>query len=365
MKIGFFLDYMFVNSQLRGVERSLVKLLTCIKHQYQDVEILLISFDVSKINLTTIELKQFSSIEIKRDFSDVSILKNYKLDFIVFYCNGMWIEKFISLKPTTKFISVFHDIIPILPIFSNYYNQDYYIPLYTDVIKYSDSIISDSQHTKNDIINFFTPSSIPIPPIEVVHLAPLLDKTDSQHNISYPFFLYNGGHDYRKGIVEMLDNFLQLKIMEQLNANLVITGDINGWCPSSEKELFLLNYGIKNSWIINLGYVDDITLSSLYQTALAMVYPSSYEGFGLPLVEAMNLSCPIITCNNSSISEVCKDSAYYINRDNPDEFQKAFIDLETNSNLRNTLISKGLIRIKDFSWQESTSKFINTLKNIR
>ena len=193
----------------------------------------------------------------------------------------------------------------------------------------------------------------------------MLDKTDSQHNISYPFFLYNGGQDYRKGIVEMLDNFLQLKIMEQLNANLVITRDINGWTQSSKKELFLLNYGIKNSWIINLGYVDDITLSSLYQTALAMVYPSSYEGFGLPLVEAMNLSCPIITCNNSSISEVCKDSAYYINRDNPDEFQKAFIDLETNSNLRNTLISKGLIRIKDFSWQESTSKFINTLKNIR
>lgn len=164
----------------------------------------------------------------------------------------------------------------------------------------------------------------------------------------------------------MLDNFLQLKIMKQLNANLVVTLDINFWSKISKKELFLLNYGIKNSWIINLGYVDDITLSSTYQTALAMVYPSSYEGIWLvPLVEAMNLSCPIITCNNSSISEVCKDSAYYINRDNPDEFQKAFIDLETNSNLRNTLISKGLIRIKDFSWQESTSKFINTLKNIR
>jgi glycosyltransferase involved in cell wall biosynthesis len=214
MKIGFFLGDIFSTSELRGIDRSLVKLLSSIKHQYQDVEILLIAYnDVSKLNLPTIELKQLSSIEIKRDFSDVSILKNYKLDFIVCYFNGFLIEKFISLKPTTKLISVLHDIIPILPIFSHYYNQDYYIPLYTDVIKYSDSIISDSQHTKNDIINFFTPSSIPIPPIEVVHLAPLLDKTDSQHNISYPFFLYNGGKDYRKGIFEMLDNFLQLKII--------------------------------------------------------------------------------------------------------------------------------------------------------
>ena len=96
MKIGFFLEYMFLNSQLRGIERSLVKLLSCIKHQYQDVEILLITYDVSKLNLPTIELKQFSRIEIKRCFSDVSILKNYKLDFIVCYFNGFWIEKFIN-----------------------------------------------------------------------------------------------------------------------------------------------------------------------------------------------------------------------------------------------------------------------------
>ena len=96
MKIGFFLEYIFLNSQLRGIERSFLKLLSSIKHQYQDVEILLISFDVSKMNLTTIGLRQFSSIEIKRDFSDVSILKNYKLDFIVCYFNGFWIEKCIN-----------------------------------------------------------------------------------------------------------------------------------------------------------------------------------------------------------------------------------------------------------------------------
>jgi hypothetical protein len=97
MKIGFFLDYMFLTAQLSGAERILLKLLSSIKHQYQeDVEILLISFDVSKMNLTIIELKQFSRIEIKRDFSDVSILKNYKLDFIVCYLNGFWIEKFIN-----------------------------------------------------------------------------------------------------------------------------------------------------------------------------------------------------------------------------------------------------------------------------
>ena len=65
MKIGFFLDYMFLTAQLSGAERILLKLLSSIKHQYQeDVEILLISFDVSKMNLTIIELKQFSRIEI-------------------------------------------------------------------------------------------------------------------------------------------------------------------------------------------------------------------------------------------------------------------------------------------------------------
>ena len=88
---------MFLTAQLSGAERILLKLLSSIKHQYQeDVEILLISFDVSNMNLTTIELKQFASIKIKRDFSDVSILKNYKLDFIVCYFNGFWIEKFIN-----------------------------------------------------------------------------------------------------------------------------------------------------------------------------------------------------------------------------------------------------------------------------
>ena len=119
--------------------------------------------------------------------------------------------------------------------------------------------------------------------------------------------------------------------------------------------------------IIQLGNVDDAELTHLYQHAYAFVYPSLYEGFGIPPLEAMALSCPVICSNAASLPEVCGDAALYFQPLDTSALKNALIQIAEEPAVRQALISKGLKRISVFSWKSSASelyKLINTINKI-
>src|SRR5690606_4669631 len=99
-----------------------------------------------------------------------------------------------------------------------------------------------------------------------------------------------------------------------------------------------------------VGYVSDEELRALYEHAGCFVYPSFYEGFGFPPLEAMSLGCPVIVANTSSLPEVCQDAAIYINPDQPMELAKSIEKIMTDQSSREMLVRKGLKNASRFSW---------------
>lgn len=110
-----------------------------------------------------------------------------------------------------------------------------------------------------------------------------------------------------------------------------------------------INLGSRKN-IKYVGYVSDEELRALYEHAGCFVYPSFYEGFGFPPLEAMSLGCPVIVANTSSLPEVCQDAAIYINPDQPMELAKSIEKIMTDQSSREMLVRKGLKNASRFSW---------------
>jgi glycosyltransferase involved in cell wall biosynthesis len=116
--------------------------------------------------------------------------------------------------------------------------------------------------------------------------------------------------------------------------------------------------------VIFTGYIPDHDLSAIYSGALAFVYPSLYEGFGLPPLEAMQCGTPVITSNTSSLPEVVCDAGLMINPSSRDDLCQAMLNLINQNNLRMELSQKGIERAKQFSWTKCADQTIILYKQI-
>ena len=115
-------------------------------------------------------------------------------------------------------------------------------------------------------------------------------------------------------------------------------------------------------YIVKAGYISDEDLPCLYSNSEFFVYPSLYEGFGLPVLEAMKCGCPVITSNISSIPEVTGDAAILINPESDEQLIQAYKSLYYNKELKKELSLKGIERAKQFSWEKTVDTIINKMK---
>ena len=114
--------------------------------------------------------------------------------------------------------------------------------------------------------------------------------------------------------------------------------------------------------IIFKGYVSDKGLAQLYKNASVFVYPSFYEGFGFPILEAFSHGAPVVTSKTSSCGEIAGDSALLINPDNYKEIGEAVLKIINSESLRQELVKKGLDRAKEFTWQKTAREFLRLLQ---
>lgn len=232
--------------------------------------------------------------------------------------------------------------------------------------KKASRVFTISTASKNDILKQYNRAEnevvVTYPGIKESSTMHILTKGDLERKfgISQKYILFVGTLQPRKNIERLVEAFSLLKNADK-NLQLVVVGK-KGWLyepilAAPEK------YGVRDR-VKFLEFVENDDLPSLYQHALFFVLPSLYEGFGLPVVEAMKYGCPVITSNVSSLPEAGGDAALYVNPESVTEITQAMEKLLDNPKLRQQMVKKGYEHIKQFSWEKAASKTLEVLEEI-
>ncbi len=187
-------------------------------------------------------------------------------------------------------------------------------------------------------------------------------KVANKYDISYrSYFLFVGTLEPRKNLSTLLQSYLSYLEKSKNPLPLVLSGGI-GW--RSEYFDDILRKALNSGYVKRLGYVAEEDLIALYGGARAFVFPSLYEGFGLPPLEAMACATPVIASNSSSIPEVVGDAGILINPLDVDALSQALLRIEMDEDLCQTLSQKGLQRAKSFSWQSSAKALQKVIERL-
>lgn len=276
----------------------------------------------------------------------------------------------IPLNKQCPFVITLHDVIPFrMPETVS----DRYIHIFNEVlpkiVSLCDGIITVSDFSKYDIAKAF---NYPLNKIYVTHLAaeniykPLdkkccMEIIKTKYSINSNFILYVGGFSPRKNISGLLKAFAKAASKLEKGMQLVIAG-YKGKSYEMYKALCeRLNISEK---VVFPGFIDINDMPCLYNASSLLVYPSFYEGFGLPPVEAMACGTPVIASNVTSIPEITKDNALLIDPNNIDELSNTIITALYDLDLRKLLIAKGLTLSNTLNWRNTAISTINAYQNI-
>jgi glycosyltransferase involved in cell wall biosynthesis len=171
----------------------------------------------------------------------------------------------------------------------------------------------------------------------------------------FPYLLAVSSPNYHKNFARLINAFLNLHESKKIDEQLLVVGESN---HSFAKQSYETN---QSSSIRFMGRISDEDLIKLYQNAAAFIFPSLYEGFGIPAIEAQACGCPVIASNAAAIPEILKDSAAYFDPTDILEMQNTIDTVVNNQALRLSLINKGFSNVSRFSWGESAHKLYTVL----
>lgn len=258
-------------------------------------------------------------------------------------------------------VTTIHDLIPLLfPEHTPKALKSRFHGVYKRVMKEvgrrADGIITVSESSRRDIIEHMA-----IPPdradrVVAIHEAAAANYSPDTSPANDPrVILYVGRMDPYKNVVGLVDAFAQLLSAGNVRARLKIIGPRDARYPQVEERISTHRLEPHIDWP---GYVSGGELLTAYQQADVFVLPSYYEGFGLPVLEAMACGTPVICSNRASLPEVAGDAALIIDPDQPDALVTALRDVLTNRDTAQTLRVKGLHRAAQFSWQRTARETI-------
>lgn len=168
-----------------------------------------------------------------------------------------------------------------------------------------------------------------------------------------PYFLFVGALHPRKNLKGLLDAFEQYRKSGNPDTRLIIVGAKMFKTGSISETLEKMEYGKE---VIFTGRISSEELRLVYGGALALVFVPFFEGFGIPVIEAMSAGVPVICSDTTSLPEVGGDAVLYVSPSHPEQITAAMRKLTEDENLRSTLIEKGLARAKEYSWDNSAQK---------
>lgn len=267
------------------------------------------------------------------------------------------------VRSQAKKVSTIHDVIPLdHPEWFEKTNRYYSIKSFWRQVKESDEIIAVSQYTKDRVLEY---SNLDENRVKVIHNGvplPVIQYTNDEYKATVdslgivgPYILYVGNIEPRKNIITLLRAYNKLALNGQVT--LVIAGKP---CWGFD-EVFEFEQKYKLG-VKFLGYVSEQQKRALLRNAMLFVYPSRYEGFGIPVIEAMQEGCPVVCADNSSLSEIVKGAGVLFDTFDADGLTDIMQSLLNSDSLRKEVGEKGRLHARKFSWE---SNAIETLKVYR
>ena len=275
-----------------------------------------------------------------------------------------------------KFVVTIHDLILIHfptvrsttlnPLFYWFKFFIYKIVIQSAILR-SNRIISVSRFTKRDILENYR--SIPNEKIRVTHeacedycmLSPNKDnEIIARYGIIKPYIMYVGNAYPHKNLERLVLAFKELQKTKK-ELKLVLIGKMDYFY--SRLKLIVREKKIRN--VLFLGYVPDYELDTIFRNASAYVFPSLYEGFGLPPLEAMAKGTPVISSDHPCMREILEESAHFFDAANKMKIVEGIREVLEDENLRNDLIKKGYEQIKKYSWKKMARETLEVYKSIK
>jgi len=236
-------------------------------------------------------------------------------------------------------------------------------------IKRADKILTISENAKKEICSFYHTSTEKVEVIylgcpnnvKVVNDLDKIEKIKNKYSIPGKYILTMGTIEPRKNLKELIKAYNKLDDGIKDEYSLVLSGG-KGWYY---EEIF----GIVNDMglqerVLFTGYVDEDDVSSIYSGASLFVFPSIYEGFGLPILEAFNCGVPVLCSSSSSIPEVGGDAVMYCDPASADSIRDGIKMILADKDLSSELVEKGYEQAKKFSWKDSAKKIVEIINNL-
>jgi|SRR3989344_3393661 len=279
----------------------------------------------------------------------------------------------LPIFPSFPFVVTVHDLTPLVfpKNFPKGIKGDIKWQLQKGRLKKARRVIADSLSSGKDIARY---AGIEEDKIDVVYLASdekfkkkelskeEVYKLRKKYNLPENFALYVGDVTWNKNLPRLVEASVKAKIPLAMVGKALVDKDFDVLNPWNQDLLKVQNLCEKNKNIIRIGFVEEDDLVGLYNIASVFIMPSLYEGFGLPVLEAMSCGCPVITSKEGSLSEVAGDAVCYIDATNLKDIENSLRKVFYEKNLQEELSRKGLLQSKKFSWKKTTDFTVETYR---
>ncbi|MGE5619665.1 MAG: glycosyltransferase family 4 protein [Sphingomonadaceae bacterium] len=279
------------------------------------------------------------------------------------------------LRPNVPTVVTIHDVIPlVLPRYGRAPHVRAYNRLVSAAARRAEAVITVSETSKADIVR-----TLEIPPdrIHVIYnatdrcLGPVCDDAALEgirdsYGIAGEFILYFGGFDERKNVERIVRAFQVARAAFDRPCQLVLAGSLSfvGQHPLYPDPRPLIEKLGLSDHVILTGRISEEEKPLLFSAATAFVFPSLYEGFGIPVLEAMACGAPVVTSDSSSLPEVVGDAALLVDPTSVEAIAEAMTRLVNDATLRENLRGRGFERVRRFSWEASALKTLEVYRQV-
>jgi glycosyltransferase involved in cell wall biosynthesis len=299
---------------------------------------------LSLLNISTRSLRKKKGKQLL-----LHTLQNSQFDlFIPTYYDPYFLQ-FIKEKP---FVLTVYDMIH--ELFPRYFTNDSFhvVENKLQLLEKATMVIAVSQNTKNDILRIYP--HIDESKIKVIHHGSSIKVNDAiQVNLPANYILFVGARDHYKNFTFLVKSIATL-FESDATLTLVCAG---GGAFKTEELNLITELGLENR-VIYKNFKEQ-ELGQFYQQAKCFVFPSLYEGFGIPVLEAMACGCPVVLARSSSFPEVAGDAGIYFDVNSPEDVKNKINNLLLNQQVREEFSEKGLIRAKQFNWNHAAQQCLD------